>query len=168
MIYEDVFLLLSKWCRMKRSPGYCKKNVLFNVRDFYFSQWLQSWSSVEVRHDLLEDILGTPCLAPCCSIVLLCRTKMDVELLAPYDLELNPDGEVKENGMKRPKTRWDAGPKPQIRLPHHWREITQVGGRPDPSPEEKLWREMVQKILYADAVCRTTTPTEALDLLLHF
>ena len=126
---------------------------------------------------------------------------MELDLFAPHDPELNPEGEIKKkvppktllqvggkrsqqdmaptkdslqmvpsakNGTKRRKTRWDARPKPQIRLPHHWREIKHVSGRSDPSPEEKLWREMVQKILYADAVCGTSTPIEALDLLLHF
>ena len=46
--------------------------------------------------------------------------------------------------------------------------MTQVGGRPDASFEEKLWREMVQKILFTDAVCGTSTPSEALDLLLYY
>ena len=80
-------------------------------------------------------------------------------------LQMVPSEKTK---AKRQKTRWDTGPRSFVKLPGHWREMTQVGGRPDPSPEEKLWREMVQKIIFADAVCGTSTPTEALHLLLHF
>ena len=127
---------------------------------------------------------------------------MDVELFAPYDSELNPEGEVKKekvppetslqakkgrcqtnrvpgrislqgtspekNTPRRRRTRWDASPKPYYKPPGHWREMTQVGGRQNGSLEEKLWREIVQKVLYADAVCGTSTPIEALDLLLHY
>ena len=55
--------------------------------------------------------------------------------------------------------------------PMHWREMGQVGGpgyKHNAPYEEKMWREVVQKILFADAICGTATPTKALDLLLHY
>ena len=116
---------------------------------------------------------------------------------ALYDLELNPEGKppkrertqrgshprllqgdkrwsnssggssfqvvIEGKKIKLRKTLWDLISKPHYKPPAHWREMMQVAGK-----QEILWREMVQKIIFTDTVCKTSTPTEPLNLLLHF
>ena len=119
-----------------------------------------------------------------------------IGLVRSHDPELNPEGEIKKEEppqnsfqvkkkrnhsdveslfqgatvkkrSKQWKTRWDAAPKPHYKPLGQWRGMTQVAGNTGASPDEILWREMVQKILYADATCGTSTAIETLDLL-HF
>ena len=119
---------------------------------------------------------------------------MDIQFSvnAPYDSELNPDGEHRlrskeihcagkhrktqrdSTPSKGKKTWWDMLSQPKFCMytpPMHWREMRLVGGpgyKHNAPYEEKMWCEVVQKILFADAIYGTATPTKALDPLLHY
>ena len=94
-----------------------------------------------------------------------------LEVLAPRDEELNPDGDRgsvpqhvptgdaprSDRRAKKRKSRWDEAPKEGnttvvIKPPSHWKEMQNCcSGDNDRN-------ELLQKILFADAVCGTHTP----------
>ena len=79
--------------------------------------------------------------------------------------------------ISKRKSRWDSA-NPKVTLtgvntnnlfdfakPQHWRDIQGVAGRPGMG--ETSGRTLVQKILFADAYCGTSTPNTTLDSLLQ-
>ena len=91
-----------------------------------------------------------------------------VDVFAPQDEELNPDGTAKDVvGLEKPrrkrKSRWDesdGGRRLKVETalqkvakpPQHWGAISV------PATASPQQREILQKILFADAVCGTHTP----------
>lgn len=78
------------------------------------------------------------------------------------------------------KTRWDSGEKITAKKvstdgsktmgnkipikPQHWRNVQGVTGK---ASAESISRSLVQKILFADACCGTSTPNATLDQILR-
>ena len=179
VVYFIIFSTIGCCCTVKKNWNLGWKKYKPKMLDLLFSTFPNLFQHLSRKYpiDVFFIANGWISILATCKINHSCfRARMDVYLFAPYDSELNPEGEVKkekvppetslqakkgrcqtnwvpgrnslqgtspeESKPRRRRTRWDASPKPYYKPPGHWREMTQVGGRPNGSLEEKLWREI--------------------------
>lgn len=107
-----------------------------------------------------------------------------LDIHAPFDAELNPTVDVctpAGASARKRKSRWDVAPETvaiakvprplpekipaQSIQPTHWEEIHNVGG--NPLMPGKMGRTLAQKILFADAICGTSTSNFILDQVIN-
>ena len=102
-----------------------------------------------------------------------------LEVLAPRDEELNPDGDRgsvprqaptgdarrSDRRARKRKSCWDQAPEGGktvvIKPPSHWKEMRYY------CSGDNDWHKLLQKILFADAVCGTHTPYRHLAEILN-